>query len=194
MLNEDHFKRIWTALTEIYGRRFMDEFGTKMPKRWRERLSTLSKQQIAYGIEACENAGDAFPPTLSQFVVRCRAMPRPERFLAPRLPRLPVNPVKARAAQEFIRRELTRGRMGRCVALPGDGLGEQQQARMRARMNETTFMAYRFLLNGWTVEEERDWVAALHRLGQGDGHSGDVLEAMIRLAPEVASMTDRLEG
>lgn len=183
MLNDEHFTRIWKAMAEIYGRRFIDEFGVKMPKRWEERLGRLTPRQIAYGIEACENAGDAHPPTLSQLVVRCRAMPSPNRFLPARLPRPPVNRAKAKVARERIQRDLAKGRMGRCVALPGESLGEQLEARMRTRMSETTFMAYRFLLNGWTVEEERSWLAALHRIGRGDGHSGDVLAAMIRLEP-----------
>lgn len=190
MLNGEHFKRIWKAMAEIYGRRFLDEFGVRMPRRWEERLAVLSPRQIAYGIEVCENAGDAHPPTLSQFVVRCKAMPSPDRFMQPMLPRPRANPVKARAAHERIQRDLAKGRMGRSVALPGETLGEWQEARRRARMSETVFTAYRFLLNGWTVEEERSWLGALNRIGRDDPRSGEVLEAMIRLAPTMRGVAE----
>lgn len=72
---------LWERFSHIYGYKFTATFGesaikdnhlTETAETWGVGLRELSGEQIAIGLRECVNCGEAWPPTLPEFVKMCK--------------------------------------------------------------------------------------------------------------------------
>jgi hypothetical protein len=73
---------LWERLGYIYGHKFSATYGesatnennelTEAARTWATGLRELTGEQIASGLHECVNCGEAWPPTLPEFVAMCK--------------------------------------------------------------------------------------------------------------------------
>ena len=72
---------LWERLGHIYGHKFTSTYGetaydncelTEAAKTWASGLRGLTGEQIANGLRECVDCGEAWPPTLPEFVKMCK--------------------------------------------------------------------------------------------------------------------------
>jgi hypothetical protein len=90
-------------MAEIYGHLWTSSYSNKPNKSWCDMLSTLSIEQVKYGLELCKTQPEM--PNLPEFKSLCKAMPDPQRF-APALPKPAVDKAKVRAELKKAREAL----------------------------------------------------------------------------------------
>lgn len=96
--------KFWLRMTEIYGHKWTSAHGETPTDLWSTALSALSGEAVKAGLHACLTSGDAWPPSLPEFLAVCRP-PRRENAAAYRwLPQLPA-PVSER---EYARAEIAK--------------------------------------------------------------------------------------
>lgn len=87
--------RIWSRMTEIYGHRWASAMGEAPTESWSMAIGQLSHDELKRGLRACMTSGEAWPPSLPQFVAMCRP-PRRENAAAYRYDRQLPAPVSTR--------------------------------------------------------------------------------------------------
>lgn len=101
--------KFWLRMTEIYGLKWTSAHGETPTDLWSTALSALSGEAVKAGLHACLTSGEAWPPSLPEFVALCRP-PRRENAAAyrwhPQLPAPVSRPEKARAELAKIRATL----------------------------------------------------------------------------------------
>ena len=74
---------LWERLNHIYGHRFSSAYGvaaydesgiTEAAKTWASGLRGVSGNQVANGLRECVDCGEAWPPTLPEFVLMCKGI------------------------------------------------------------------------------------------------------------------------
>lgn len=60
--------RVWIRLAEMFGARFMREFGTRPNDLWVAQIAKMNDQQIRLSLEGLLESGRSHPPTLAEFV------------------------------------------------------------------------------------------------------------------------------
>jgi hypothetical protein len=60
--------RVWTRLSEMYGNRFLREYGEKPNRSWVEAVARMSDDQVIAALRNLAEQGSVHPPTLPQFV------------------------------------------------------------------------------------------------------------------------------
>lgn len=72
---------LWEQMTYLFGHKFTSTYGesavvdgvlTDVAKTWAIALTGITGEQIANGLEACVNKGEAWPPSLPEFVAMCK--------------------------------------------------------------------------------------------------------------------------
>lgn len=61
----------WAALSQMYGLKFLDQFGDKPPQMWTAAFAKLGAQAVRAGIDRLHDSGSKFAPTLPEFVEAC---------------------------------------------------------------------------------------------------------------------------
>ena len=93
--------KLWLRMGELYGHKWASQMGTAPSELWLKALSGLSDEQVKVGVNACLYSEDQWPPSLPEFVARCRPSKRENaaayRYV-PMLPHPPVNEPLARKA------------------------------------------------------------------------------------------------
>lgn len=101
--------KFWLRMTEIYGLKWTSTAGETPTELWSTAVTALSGDEVRRGLHACLSSGDAWPPSLPQFLSMCRP-PRRENAAAyrwqPQLPAPVSEPEKARAELAKIRATL----------------------------------------------------------------------------------------
>lgn len=60
--------RVWTRLSEMYGHRFLREYGETPNRSWVDAVSRMSDDQVIAALRNLADQGSVHPPTLPQFV------------------------------------------------------------------------------------------------------------------------------
>lgn len=63
---------VWVAMTEIFGNRWINDFGDTPPQLWTRKLAELSENEIKHGINKLMDSDCSYTPNLSQFVGLCK--------------------------------------------------------------------------------------------------------------------------
>jgi hypothetical protein len=63
---------VWVAMSEIFGNRWINDFGDTPPQLWTRKLSELSENEIKHGINKLMDSDCSYTPNLSQFVGLCK--------------------------------------------------------------------------------------------------------------------------
>lgn len=79
---------LWGRMTEIYGHKWTSSYGTKPTDVWSKRLSALSHAEIKRGVMACLESGEAWPPSLPEFVASCKPKKRENEAMYHAVPML----------------------------------------------------------------------------------------------------------
>lgn len=98
-------RRLWTRFAEIYGHRWVSQFGDShgAMSTWQKGLADLSREELGTGLRALLTRADPWPPSLPEFRQLCRPpQPHPAHVPVKRLPKPKPNPERAaRAFQEM---------------------------------------------------------------------------------------------
>lgn len=68
----DRAAAIWAALAQIFGRKFLAEYGERPNAMWRREIDSLTDAELSRGLERCRREGGEFAPALGQFSALCR--------------------------------------------------------------------------------------------------------------------------
>ena len=113
--------RFWTRMAEIYGHKWVSQFGecaddrgnlTSAAQTWSQGLATIPLESISLGFSALVEKGNEWPPSLPEFLALCQ----PEKPLAPyhqiatALPPPEVDEQIARESLAKIRKILSRSK------------------------------------------------------------------------------------
>ena len=79
-LSHKRATRVWTALAEMFGNVFFNQFGMDPPSVWIRQVQRRSDDEIRRGLTNIAESDRAYPPNLPQFVAACKALP-PVRHL-----------------------------------------------------------------------------------------------------------------
>lgn len=72
-------KQLWKRFTQIYGARFLEQFGKEPPEPWVEAVDALRDEQIAFGLSKVTREHVQHPPALGAFQQACMSLPTPKR-------------------------------------------------------------------------------------------------------------------
>lgn len=100
---------LWLRMTEIYGHRWTSAHGETPTALWSTALSGLSGDQVKRGLLACLTNGDAWPPSLPEFLAWCRPPARENAAAYRAVPMLPApvsSPERAKQELQQIRQRL----------------------------------------------------------------------------------------
>lgn len=64
--------RLWLRMAEIYGHKWVSQYGSSPLKTWAVRLGSLSREQIGHGVNACAHSNMDWPPSLPEFCALCQ--------------------------------------------------------------------------------------------------------------------------
>lgn len=64
--------RLWIRMTEIFGHKWVSQYGDEPLDTWAKRLVSLTPDQIAVGVNACANSNLQWPPSLPDFCGMCQ--------------------------------------------------------------------------------------------------------------------------
>ena len=70
--------KVWTAMAEMFGNTFLNQFGEDPPSVWMAQIERLGDNEVRNGLNNIAAANLAFPPNLSQFIAACKK-PKPEK-------------------------------------------------------------------------------------------------------------------
>ena len=87
---------LWGRMTEIYGHKWTSSYGTKPTDVWSKQLSALSRDDLKRGVTVCMTNGEAWPPSLPEFLAMCRPKKRESEAMYHTVPMLPA-PVSDKA-------------------------------------------------------------------------------------------------
>lgn len=59
-------------MTEIFGHKWVSQYGEEPLETWAKRLGAMTKEEIAYGVTACANSTLEWPPSLPDFCGLCK--------------------------------------------------------------------------------------------------------------------------
>lgn len=59
-------------MTEIFGHKWVSQYGEDPLETWAKRLGTFTPEQIAVGVNACANSDLQWPPSLPDFCGMCK--------------------------------------------------------------------------------------------------------------------------
>lgn len=77
----DYPRRVWQALTEMYGSAFTAAYGEIPPTLWVDEIMSLSGEQIADGLRRLRRQKRSYPPNLTEFSDACRPQTPGPRYL-----------------------------------------------------------------------------------------------------------------
>jgi Replication protein P len=63
--------RLWLRMAEIFGHKWVSQYGPDPLETWAIRLGQLSAQQIAIGVSKCASSALEWPPSLPDFCGMC---------------------------------------------------------------------------------------------------------------------------
>ena len=78
----------WKRMTELYGHKWTSAQGEAPNPTWSRAISALSDDELKLALRTCLTSGDAWPPSLPEFLAMCRA-PKRENAAAYRFQALP---------------------------------------------------------------------------------------------------------
>lgn len=64
--------RLWIRMTEIFGHKWVSQYGDEPLDTWAKRLGAFAPEQIAVGVNACANSNLQWPPSLPDFCGMCQ--------------------------------------------------------------------------------------------------------------------------
>lgn len=64
--------RLWLRMSEIFGHKWVSQYGPDPLDTWAKRLGGMSQQEIAIGVNACANSNLQWPPSLPDFCGMCQ--------------------------------------------------------------------------------------------------------------------------
>lgn len=64
--------RLWLRMAEIYGHKWVSQYGAAPLKTWAVRLGSMTKEQIGNGVNACAHSSMEWPPSLPEFCAMCQ--------------------------------------------------------------------------------------------------------------------------
>lgn len=70
--DERVMERLWIRMTEIFGHKWVSQYGEDPLETWAKRLGSFSKEEIAIGVNACANSTMQWPPSLPDFCGLCQ--------------------------------------------------------------------------------------------------------------------------
>lgn len=70
--------RLWVFMSELYGYKFISQFGEEPSDVWTRTLSDLSAEEIKTGIDSLEKRSDEFPPGAIEFKKLCKGSQSPD--------------------------------------------------------------------------------------------------------------------
>jgi len=85
----------WQRMASLYGHKWTSAYGSSPDDLWTSALTMLGSEQIRMGLEACVLSGDAWPPSLPEFVAMCKPKKRENAAMYQNVPQLPA-PVSSR--------------------------------------------------------------------------------------------------
>jgi hypothetical protein len=62
---------LWGRMAEMYGHKWTSSYGESPNEAWSRAISELSMEQIKAGVAACLKSGEAWPPSLPEFLGYC---------------------------------------------------------------------------------------------------------------------------
>ena len=65
--------RLWLHLVDVFGHRWVANFGKVPPRLWQAALADLSEAELMAGLRGCLSWRGEFVPTLPEFLALCRA-------------------------------------------------------------------------------------------------------------------------
>jgi len=66
--------RVWEIFSGMYGVRHTKDYGESVPDVWRQAIETLTEHEINRGLRRLTKDGNAYPPTLPQFMKACKSI------------------------------------------------------------------------------------------------------------------------
>ena len=97
--NNRRASRLWQRMAELYGHKWTSSMGQSPNESWLRAVSALSDEQLKTGINACLYSDDEWPPSLPEFVGRCKAR-RENAAMYRNAPLLPAPKSSAETAAE----------------------------------------------------------------------------------------------
>jgi hypothetical protein len=98
-LTNKRASRLWQRMAELYGNKWHSQMGPAPTELWLRAVSGLSDDQLKVGINACLYSDDQWPPSLPEFVSRCKAR-RENAGMYANTPLLPAAKSSAETAAE----------------------------------------------------------------------------------------------
>lgn len=80
----------WTRMASLYGHKWASQYGSSPDELWTKALTTLGSDAIRRGLEACVVSGDAWPPSLPEFMAMCKPQKRENEAMYRHVPALPA--------------------------------------------------------------------------------------------------------
>lgn len=72
--------RFWKGMTELFGQRWADSYGSEPGKLWLEAIDSLSDHELKDGIARLMKSGAQHPPTLPEFITLARGISRTQEW------------------------------------------------------------------------------------------------------------------
>jgi hypothetical protein len=88
--------RLWLRMTEIYGHKWSSSYGETPSETWSRGISGMSFDELKRGLSECLNSGNAWPPSLPEFLAMCKPTKRENAAMYRNVPQLPA-PVSDKA-------------------------------------------------------------------------------------------------
>ena len=64
--------RLWVRMTQIYGSKWTSNYGTEPTKPWIDTFNSMSTGKIKAGLNVLMKSGEAWPPSLIEFIGYCQ--------------------------------------------------------------------------------------------------------------------------
>jgi hypothetical protein len=68
MLKSQRVKKLWRAMTDLFGSRWMETFGSEPSPLWENQIAELTDAQVKQALKRLLNCANAHPPTLPEFM------------------------------------------------------------------------------------------------------------------------------
>lgn len=116
---------LWNRLRQMYGTRWLDQFGTEPNDLWIRAVDDLTDPQIKHALELLVKQGGEHPPTLPKFVELAR---RPESTVRSTYSAAPPIDVWQKVANQVFHHRLKLSLAGGKMMVPVDRSAEMVEA------------------------------------------------------------------
>lgn len=171
-MTEERFEKVvkafWSAMIEIYGKRWEVEHETEATTMWRGVLEGQSVERIHAALELCRDAGDQHPINLSTFVRRLKSIrieqPQQQKALPPK-PVTQEHQQAFRKAADSVKSSSHSGKV-RSVLTHGESYTDFLRFASEAMATGKTMFQVkweRLNANGWTIDDEKSMYESARR-------------------------------